>query len=165
MDMSGDIKADSAFQIASGPAAADGDPAVSFAPRTGSTMPAQRPGPIPLWGAPAGSSTVPASEILPPRRVALFGLPAETADAVGLLAELLGWEVATFPAGPAASPPARLCLAMLPPSSPDETSPMVAWSPNTNLNEHISCAGLSIMDQPLCIAIMETMLLSLSIDP
>lgn len=121
------------------------------------------PSPSPSPERPADAASL-AGGPLPPRRIALFGLSAETGESVGMLAELLGWEVISFPPGPMMCPPARLCLATLP-SSAQETSQLVAWSPNTNLNEHISRCGLSIMDQPPCIAIMETMLLSLSVDP
>ena len=100
----------------------------------------------------------------PPRRLAMFGLTALVAEPVAMLAEILGWEVVCFPSGPAVCPPARLCLAMLPETGAGAPSPVVAWSPDMNLNEHISRSGLSIMDQPLCIANMEKMLLSLSGD-
>jgi hypothetical protein len=100
-----------------------------------------------------------------PRRLALFDVTPTVAETVTLLAELLDWEVVAFPAGPASCPPARLCLAMLPDAGCRDRLPVAAWSPDAILNEHISRAGLSIMDQPLCIAIMEPVLLWLSIDP
>ncbi len=99
-----------------------------------------------------------------PCRLALFGVPPETAEPIIILAELLGWDVASFSPGPAFCPPARLCLAMLPNSHPGETGPVVAWSPNANLNELISRSSMSIMDQPLCIANLETMLTLVSAD-
>lgn len=103
----------------------------------------------------------------PPRRLALFGLPPDVAEPVTMLAEILGWEVMSFPSGPAVCPPARLCLAMLPesPECREERGQIVAWSPDLNLNEHISQAGLSIMDQPLCITNVEEMLETLVCEP
>ena len=103
----------------------------------------------------------------PPRRLALFGLPPDVAEPVTMLAEILGWEVVSFPSGPAVCPPARLCLAMLPgsPDCSEVRGQIVAWSPDLNLNEHISRAGLSIMDQPLCITRVEQMLETLVCEP
>jgi hypothetical protein len=100
----------------------------------------------------------------PPRRLVLFGLPPVLAEPVTMLAEILGWQVESFPSGLAVCPPARLCLAMLP-ASPGERGPIAAWSPELNLNELISQAGLSIMDQPLCITRVEQMLETLACEP
>jgi hypothetical protein len=94
----------------------------------------------------------------------LFGLPPVLAEPVTMLAEILGWQVESFPSGLAVCPPARLCLAMLP-ASPGEGGPIAAWSPELNLNELISQAGLSIMDQPLCITRVEQMLETLVCEP
>ncbi|WP_156257013.1 hypothetical protein, partial [Sandarakinorhabdus oryzae] len=47
-------------------------------------------------------------------RLALFGLPADVAEPVTLLAEILGWQVLPLPPGPALPPPTRACLAMVP---------------------------------------------------
>jgi hypothetical protein len=100
----------------------------------------------------------------PPRRLVLFGLPPVLAEPVTMLAEILGWQVESFPSGLAVCPPARLCLAMLP-ASPGERGPIAAWSPELNLNELISQVGLSIMDQPLCITRVEQMLETLVCEP
>lgn len=101
---------------------------------------------------------------LPPRRLVLFGLPPGLAEPVTMLAEILGWQVESFSSALAVCPPARLCLAMLPASS-GERGPIAAWSPELNLNELISQAGLSIMDQPLCITRVEQMLETLVCEP
>jgi hypothetical protein len=100
-----------------------------------------------------------------PRQLALFGLPHAVAEPVTMLAEILGWQVLQFPEGPAIRPPARACLAMLPACAAASSPPLVLWSPERNLNEHISRAGLSIMDQPLCITRVEQMLEALGCDP
>lgn len=92
-----------------------------------------------------------------PRRLALFGLPPVLAEPVMMLAEILGWQVESFLSGQAVCPPARLCLALLP-AGAGERGPVAAWSPELNLNELISQAGLSIMDQPLCITRVEQLL-------
>jgi len=97
----------------------------------------------------------------PPRRLALFGLPPVLAEPVTMLAEILGWQVESLPSGQAVCPPARLCLALLP-GNAGKRGPIVAWSPELNLNELISRAGLSIMDQPLCITRVEQMLETLA---
>lgn len=108
----------------------------------------------------ANSPTPPA-----PRRLALFGLPPAVAETVTLLAEILGWQVLHFPPGPAMRPPARACLAMLPQCAASTAPPLALWSPEKNLNEHISQAGLSILDQPLCITRVEQMLEALDCEP
>lgn len=137
------------------------------------------PGDVPGWALPGGFGPGPAAGRAglaaakrhlphPPRRLALFGLPPATAEPVTMLAEILGWQVISFPAGPAVCPPARLCLAMLPAGTdehPPILAPIVAWSPELNLNELISQAGLSIMDQPLCITRVEQMLEALVCEP
>lgn len=105
-----------------------------------------------------------AAAVPPPHRLALFGLPPALAEPVTMLAEILGWQVVGFPPGPAVCPQARLCLAMLP-ARDDEQMPIVAWSPEINLNEHISRAGMSIMNQPLCISRVEQMLEALVCEP
>lgn len=97
--------------------------------------------------------------------MALFGLPWTVAEPVTMLAEILGWQVLQFPVGPTMRPPARACLAMLPACAAASSPPLVLWSPEKNLNEHISRAGLSIMDQPLCITRVEQMLEALECDP
>jgi hypothetical protein len=94
----------------------------------------------------------------------LFGLPPVLAEPVTMLAEILGWQVESFPSGQAVCPPARLCLALLP-AGAGERGPVAAWSPELNLNELISHAGLSIMDQPLCITRVEQMLETLACEP
>ncbi len=101
---------------------------------------------------------------LSPRRLALFGLPPVLAEPLTMLAEILGWQVESYPSGQAVCPPARLCLALLP-GSAGERGPVAAWSPELNLNELISQAGLSIMDQPLCITRVEQMLETLACEP
>lgn len=106
---------------------------------------------------PAGAGNAAAVAASAPHRLALFGLPPAIAEPVAMLAEILGWQVMLFPPGPAVCPPARLCLAMLP-AGGDERPPIVAWSPELILNEHISRAGLSILDQPICISRVEQML-------
>ena len=100
-----------------------------------------------------------------PPRLALFGLPSVVAEPVTMLAEILGWQVLHYPPGPAMRPPVQACMAMLPACSAVEVPPLVLWSPQSNLNEHISLAGLSIMDQPLCVTIMEQMLETLRCEP
>jgi hypothetical protein len=99
-----------------------------------------------------------------PQRLALFGLPPALAEPVTMLAEILGWQVVGLPPGPAMCPPARLCLAMVP-AGDSERPPIVAWSPELNLNELICRAGLSIMDQPICISRVEQMLQALVCEP
>ncbi|WP_310475363.1 hypothetical protein [Sandarakinorhabdus sp.] len=100
----------------------------------------------------------------PTRRLALFGLPPMLDEPVTMLAEILGWQVESFPSGQSVCPPARLCLAMLP-AGVGERGPIAAWSPELNLNELISRAGLSIMDQPLCITRVELMLETIACEP
>lgn len=100
-----------------------------------------------------------------PHRLALFGLPPAVAEQVTLLAEILGWHVLHYPAGPAMRPSARACLAMLPACAAISAPPLVLWSPEKNLNEHISRVGLSILDQPLCITRVEQMLEALVSEP
>ena len=100
-----------------------------------------------------------------PRRLALFGLPPGVAEPVSILAEILGWQVLLYPPGPAMRPPARACLAMLPACNAALAPPLLFWSPENNLNEHISRAGMSIMDQPLCITRVEQMLEALGCEP
>ena len=82
-----------------------------------------------------------------------------------MLAEILGWQVLHYPEGPAMRPPARACLAMLPACAGIKAPPLVLWSPERNLNEHISRLGLSILDQPLCITKVEQMLETLACGP
>jgi hypothetical protein len=120
-----------------------------------------------LGAAPASSSraTQVGLDVPPPaRRLALFGLPSALAEPVTMLAEILGWQVESFPPGQSVCPPARLCLAMLP-ATTGERGPIAAWSPELNLNELISAAGLSIMDQPLCITRVEQMLETIACEP
>ncbi|WP_207789975.1 hypothetical protein, partial [Sandarakinorhabdus oryzae] len=66
---------------------------------------------------------------------------------------------------PALPPPTRACLAMVPACAVAARPPLALWSPDRNLNEHISRAGLSIMDQPLCVSTMEQMLQALACTP
>lgn len=100
-----------------------------------------------------------------PRRLALFGLPPAVAEPVTMLAEILGWQVLHYAAGPAMRPPARACLAMLPACAVSALPPLVLWSPERYLNEHISQVGMSIMDQPLCVTRVEQMLEALDCEP
>ncbi|MBU6165088.1 MAG: hypothetical protein KGQ52_03025 [Alphaproteobacteria bacterium] len=93
----------------------------------------------------------------PPLRLALIGVPAALAEPVAMLAEIMGWQVIRLPAGPVMRPAARLCLAMLPGPAGD-FAPLAAWSPDAKLNEHISAAGLSIMDHPPCLSGLELLL-------
>ena len=124
----------------------------------------------PGWAQPGGFGAVPAAGdwAVPtpqlPRRLVLFGLPPVLAEPVTMLAEILGWQVENFPSVQALCPPARLCLALLP-AGAGERGPIAAWSPELNLNELISQAGLSIMDQPLCITRVEQMLETLVCEP
>ena len=157
-----------------GPAGNGQEPNVAVAAPASAQMPAS-----PAWSLPGGFGPGPASggraalvaakrrAPPPPRRLALFGLPPDVAEPVTMLAEILGWEVVSFPSGPAVCPPARLCLAMLPgsPDCSEVRGQIVAWSPDLNLTEHISRAGLSIMDQPLCITRVEQMLETLVCEP
>ena len=55
-------------------------------------------------------------------------------------------------------PPADLCLAMLPADAGAPLPPIAVWSPDKNLNEHISSHGLSILEQPPCIQHLEQLL-------
>ncbi len=87
--------------------------------------------------------------------LALYGLPTQVAEPVMLLAGLLGWRVAQRACG--GSVAARLCMAMLP-AGPGDAPPLMAWSTDNNLNEHISAAALSIMEQPLCVSRLELLL-------
>lgn len=100
-----------------------------------------------------------------PPVLALFGLPASTAEPVAMLAEILGWQVAALPPGPAPRPAARLCLAMVPADPGMPLPPLAAWSPDIILNEHISAAGLSIMAQPPCMMRLEQLLEALGDQP
>lgn len=118
-------------------------------------------------GAEAGAG-VEAALALParwPPRLALLGLPARLAEPVAMLAEILGWQVARLPPGPAPRPSARLCLAMLPADNGQSSPPLVALSADNNLNEHISRQGMSIMDQPPCMVRLEQLLQALGDDP
>ena len=96
--------------------------------------------------------------------LALYGLPSDLAEPVVLLAEILGWQVIMREDG--AVVPARLCLAMLPATpgqaAPAYFPPLVAWSPDNNLNELISRQSLSILDQPACIDRLEQLLQQLA---
>lgn len=94
---------------------------------------------------------------LPDQRLALIGLPPELIEPVTMLADIMGWEVLTLAGGPVMRPPVRLCLAVLP-GTPDDPSPLAAWSPDTNLNEHISRLGLSRLDHPPCLTRLELLL-------
>jgi hypothetical protein len=105
--------------------------------------PVSRPGCSPIAG-------LPARPVL-----ALFGVPPDVAEPVVLMASILGWQVEERCFGPAVSD--RLCIAVLPPSH-GTMSLLVAWSPDTNLNELISREGLSILDQPPCIMRVERLL-------
>jgi len=87
--------------------------------------------------------------------LALFGLPPALAEPVGLLADTLGWRVMSRACGGSVS--AQLCIAMLP-ANPGETSPLFAWSTDNILNELISREALSILEQPLCVFRLETLL-------
>ncbi len=131
------------------------------APESLATMPA-RSGPA----LQAGLDVPQAGFGVPPamHRLALFGLPPGLAEPVTMLAEILGWQVESFPSGQSVCPPVQLCLAMLP-AGAGERGPIVAWSPELNLNELISRAGLSIMDQPLCITRVEQMLEAIACEP
>jgi hypothetical protein len=93
-----------------------------------------------------------------PRRLALFGLPRGIAEPAAMIADILGWQVAILPSGPAMMPPADLCLAMLPAEIGAPPPPIVVWSPERNLNEHIYRLGLSILEQPPCIQQLEQLL-------
>lgn len=109
-----------------------------------------------------GQHAVPAPPCLgpmvPARRLVLFGLAPQLAEPVAMIADILGWDVALLPSGPAMRPSADLCLAMLPADAAMPAPPIVVWSPNKNLNEHISRAGLSILEQPPCIQQLEQLL-------
>ena len=91
-------------------------------------------------------------------RLALFGLPPALAEPVAMIADILGWAVFEAPPGPAMVPPADLCLAMLPADAGAPLPPIAVWSPDKNLNEHISSHGLSILEQPPCIQHLEQLL-------
>lgn len=93
-----------------------------------------------------------------PRQLVLFGLPPALAEPVTMIADILGWQVANLPPGPAMMPPADLCLAMLPEESGAPPPPIAVWSPERNLNEHIFRLGLSILEQPPCIQHLEQLL-------
>jgi hypothetical protein len=88
--------------------------------------------------------------------LALIGLPADVAEPVCMLAEILGWRITLLPAAPVASPAALLCIAMLP--AGDARPPWAVWSPDHVLNEHISGAGLSVLDHPPCLNKLESLL-------
>lgn len=100
----------------------------------------------------------PASAVARQRLLALFGLPPALAEPVTMLADILGWQVAQLPPGPAMMPPASLCLAMLPAEPGAPLPPIAVWSPETILNEHIFQLGLSILEQPPCIQHLEQLL-------
>jgi hypothetical protein len=128
----------------------------------------------------AGGSADPAAGR--PQRLALIGLRPDTAEPLRLVAEILGWQVdgwraegwgaGEWGAGAGRGAPAalawpavprhvRLCLAPLPATAGDAADvlpPLVAWSPDSILNEHISREGLSIMEQPPCINRVELLL-------
>lgn len=93
----------------------------------------------------------------PDQRLALIGLPPALIEPVTMLAEIMGWDVLTLAGGPVMRPPVRLCLAVLP-GTPDDPSPLAAWSPDSNLNEHISRLGLSRLDHPPCLTRLELLL-------
>lgn len=93
----------------------------------------------------------------PEQRLALIGLPPALIEPVTMLAEIMGWDVVTLAGGPVMRPPVRLCLAVLP-GTQDDPSPLAAWSPDTNLNEHISRLGLSRLDHPPCLTRLELLL-------
>jgi len=93
-----------------------------------------------------------------PRRLLLMGLPPVLAEPVEILADILGWDVTQLAPGPAMPPPADLCLAMVPVAGAAPLPPIAVWSPNKNLNEHISRTGLSILEQPPCIQHLEQLL-------
>ena len=116
------------------------------------------------WAKPSAGQAA-AVACAPAPRLALLGLPAEVAEPVTLLAEILGWQVLPLPPGPALPPPAHACLAMLPACAAVARPALALWSPDRNLNEHISQAGLSIMDQPLCVSTVEQMLQALACAP
>lgn len=88
--------------------------------------------------------------------LALIGLPADVAEPVRMLAEILGWRVLQLPAAPVASPAARLCIAMLP--ADESRPPWAVWSADNSLNEHICGNGLSILDYPPCLTLLESLL-------
>jgi hypothetical protein len=91
------------------------------------------------------------------QRLALIGLPPALIEPVTMLAEIMGWQVLCLAGGPVMRPPARLCLAVLP-GTAEDPSPLAAWSPDTNLNEHISQLGLSRLDHPPCLNRLELLL-------
>jgi hypothetical protein len=100
------------------------------------------------------------------RRLALIGLPGVLAEPVTLLAEILGWTVESVTADgmawpsavPLPTPPARLCLAMMAPDRRLPAPPILVWSPDSTLNEHISAHGLSKLDQPVRMSRVEQLL-------
>jgi hypothetical protein len=55
-------------------------------------------------------------------------------------------------------PPARLCLAMMAPDRQLPSPPMLVWSADAMLNEHISAHGLSKLDQPVRMSRVEQLL-------
>jgi len=115
----------------------------------------------PQFGGPgrvADSAAIAGAAARRPLRLALFGLPPALAEPVAMIADILGWAVAVRPPGPAMLPPADLCLAMLPADAGAPMPPITVWSPNKNLNEHISRSGLSILEQPPCIQHLEQLL-------
>ncbi|OYQ27632.1 hypothetical protein CHU93_10220 [Sandarakinorhabdus cyanobacteriorum] len=93
----------------------------------------------------------------PPLQLALIGLPVPLAEPVTMLAEIMGWQIMRLPGGPVMRPAAQLCLAMMP-AGPADYAPLAAWSPDRKLNEHISQAGLSILDHPPCLSRLELLL-------
>lgn len=102
-----------------------------------------------------GTSPVPVQR---PRRLVLFGLPPGIAEPMAMIADILDWQVAILPPGPAMLPPADLCLAMLPAETGAPLPPIAVWSPERNLNEHIFQLKLSILEQPPCIQHLEQLL-------
>lgn len=92
----------------------------------------------------------------------LAGTAAETAaEPLVLIAQILGWQVRAAPPGVTAA--AQLCLAPLPlaPGEQDRGT-LLAWSPDSNLNEHVSRLNVSVLDQPICIHRVEQLLQALA---
>ncbi|WP_353216149.1 hypothetical protein [Sandarakinorhabdus sp.] len=88
----------------------------------------------------------------------MCGLQAAPAEKAALIGDILGWAVTILPPGPAMRPRADLCLAAIPADAATPAPPIAVWSPDNILNEHISAAGLSILDQPLCVQQLELLL-------
>jgi hypothetical protein len=94
--------------------------------------------------------------------LALHGVPAAAAEPIVLMAEILGWQVRCC--APGIAVPAHLCIAPLPaaPAEPaDDLPALLLWSPQNNLNEHISANNASVLEQPICIHHVEQMLQAL----